>query len=91
MDFEWNPQKAELNIQKHGVCLEEAASVFGDYFSWAYPDVAHSINELRYITVGLSDKIACLLLSIPSAVKLSALFSARPATRRERNYYESQR
>lgn len=91
MDFEWNPQKAELNIQKHGVCLEEASSVFGDYFSWTYPDVAHSIDESRYITVGLSDKNRLLIVVHTQRGETIRIISARPATKRERNYYESQR
>lgn len=27
--FEWDTQKAELNLQKHGVAFEEASTVFG--------------------------------------------------------------
>ncbi len=30
MEFEWNADKAALNLQKHGVTFEEAARVFLD-------------------------------------------------------------
>ena len=30
MEFEWHPQKEQLNIEKHGVDFTEAATVFGD-------------------------------------------------------------
>lgn len=33
MDFEWNPQKAARNLQKHGVSFSEAATVFDDPLS----------------------------------------------------------
>jgi len=28
MLFEWDPEKAELNLKKHGVSFDEAATVF---------------------------------------------------------------
>jgi uncharacterized DUF497 family protein len=28
--FEWDPGKAALNLQKHGVSFEDASAVFGD-------------------------------------------------------------
>ncbi|MBB1126331.1 BrnT family toxin [Thiospirillum jenense] len=28
MNFEWNPQKAEINNKKHGVSFEELTAVF---------------------------------------------------------------
>ena len=30
MKFEWNEKKAKINIDKHGVSFEEAATVFYD-------------------------------------------------------------
>lgn len=30
MDYEWNPEKAERNLEKHSVSFEEAATVFDD-------------------------------------------------------------
>jgi hypothetical protein len=30
LSFEWDPTKAELNKQKHGVSFEEAQTVFDD-------------------------------------------------------------
>ena len=29
-NFEWDPYKAKLNVQKHGVAFEHAAEVFQD-------------------------------------------------------------
>ncbi|NIV39091.1 MAG: BrnT family toxin, partial [Anaerolineae bacterium] len=33
MQFEWDPNKALENLQKHKVAFEEAATVFGDHLS----------------------------------------------------------
>jgi uncharacterized DUF497 family protein len=30
LKFEWNPKKAQKNIEKHGVSFDEAATVFSD-------------------------------------------------------------
>jgi uncharacterized protein len=43
MEFEWNPDKAESNYEKHGVSFEEAATVFNDALSVTFPDPAHSL------------------------------------------------
>ena len=45
MDFEWDLQKADINTKKQGVSFEEASAVFGDYLSFTYPDLGHSIQE----------------------------------------------
>jgi uncharacterized DUF497 family protein len=45
MDFEWNPRKAELNVRKHGVSFNEAATIFGDELAITVADPDHSDNE----------------------------------------------
>lgn len=54
MKFEWNPNKAALNIEKHDVSFQEAATVFNDPLSVTFPDPAHSVGENRYIIIGVS-------------------------------------
>ena len=63
MNFEWDPEKAERNIRKHGVSFDEAASVFGDPLSMTYDDPDHSWDEDRYITIGTSQSERLLILS----------------------------
>jgi uncharacterized DUF497 family protein len=55
--FEWDAGKAKLNIRKHLVSFEEAATVFLlDEFSTTTADPDHSDRKNRFITVGLSAK-----------------------------------
>ncbi len=54
MEFEWDPDKAIKNIKKHEVSFNEAATVFGDPLSATFPDPYHSIQESRFIIIGLS-------------------------------------
>ncbi len=44
---QWNPDKAILNLEKHGVSFQEAATVFNDPLSVTFPDPDHSIRESR--------------------------------------------
>ena len=52
--FEWDTEKAESNLQKHGVSFDEAATVFFDPLSLTNPDPLHSAVESRFVTTGLS-------------------------------------
>ncbi|NET61234.1 MAG: BrnT family toxin [Symploca sp. SIO2E6] len=47
MEFEWNSNKAQSNLKKHGISFNEAATVFGDSLSVTFPDPDHSIGESR--------------------------------------------
>jgi uncharacterized DUF497 family protein len=89
MDFEWDLQKADINSKKHGVSFEEASTVFGDYLSFTYPDSAHSIQEERYIIIGLSSQDRILIISHAYHGETIRVISARQATKQERDFYES--
>ncbi|MFB3787428.1 MAG: BrnT family toxin [bacterium] len=61
--FEWDSQKAVMNLRKHGVSFEEVSTVFGDPFSMNMPDPDHSITEDRYLLLGVSQRKRCLVVS----------------------------
>jgi uncharacterized DUF497 family protein len=88
IEFEWDPNKAEKNIKKHQVSFNEAATVFGDPLSMTFYDPDHSIDEDRYITVGLSRLGKLLVVSHADRGDRIRIISARKATRRERKFYE---
>jgi uncharacterized DUF497 family protein len=89
--FEWDPDKAEENVLKHQVSFSEAATVFGDPLSMTFYDPDHSINEDRYITVGLSRTGRLLVVShTDRGNRRIRIISARRATRRESKFYEEQ-
>jgi hypothetical protein len=56
MKFDWDTNKAKSNLQKHAVSFEEAQTVFYDFLSITIIDPVHSINEERFITIGMSSK-----------------------------------
>jgi uncharacterized protein len=90
MEFEWNPNKAELNCEKHNVSFEEAATVFNDLLSVTFPDPDHSIGESRYVIIGVSRSGQLLIVSHTDRGEKVRIISARKATRQERRFYEEE-
>ena len=90
MDFEWDEAKHRRNVSKHGVGFAEACTVFGDPLEVTIPDPDHSTAEQRYLSVGLSIRGRVLVVSYAEpADDTIRIISAREASRRERNDYES--
>jgi hypothetical protein len=52
--FEWDEEKAALNVVKHGVRFEEAREAFHDPCRVEVFDDEHSEDEVRYQLIGLS-------------------------------------
>ena len=49
LEFEWDTQKAVVNLAKHKVAFEEAATVFGDPLGRIMADPRHSSVEERFV------------------------------------------
>lgn len=88
LKFEWNEDKAEANLAKHGVSFEEAASVFGDPLALTFRDPDHSISEERWLTFGVSYSDRLLVVAHAERGRSIRIISARRATRQERGIYE---
>ena len=89
MEFIWNPSKAELNLEKHGVSFREAATVFNDPLSVTFPNPEHSIGEARYVIIGTSRFGQLLVVAHTDQEEKVRIISARKATRQERRFYET--
>ena len=88
LKFEWDSNKAKSNQKKHGVSFEEAKTVFQDPLSINYDDPDHSIDENRYIIIGLSSQGRYLFVSHTERENKIRLISARLLTPKERRDYE---
>ena len=86
--FEWDLEKARQNVRKHRVSFEEAATVFGDPLSLTIDDPAHSVEEDRFVTLGLSVNRRLLVVVHAERGDTLRIISARRATARERRAYE---
>lgn len=86
MDYEWDPEKARSNREKHGISFADAVVVLEDAFALTIPDV-HAEEE-RFITIG-EDAFGQVLVVVYTyrSDDIIRIISARTATRRERRVY----
>jgi uncharacterized protein len=89
MDFEWDPEKAAKNLEKHWVDFAEASTFFGDPLELAIADPMHSVDELRFLSVGRATSGRILVVSYTERGSNILIISARHAAPRERRQYES--
>lgn len=92
-DFEWDPEKARQNRQKHGVSFEQGAMVFRDPNAASLYDDEHSGTEDRWITLGISANGGLLVVhhtfqEIDAAHVRIRIFSCRRATTQENKQYQ---
>ena len=84
--FEWDMDKARRNVEKHNVAFEEAATVFDDPIFITFIDEEHSLDEERYITIGLSSEGRLLVLAHADREDRVRTISARRATKSEEQF-----
>ena len=90
ISFEWDPSKAEINFEKHGVRFSEAITVFDDPLGITIPDPGHSWEEARDLTVGISLAGRHLIVAHTDRQDRIRLISARKLTRGEQKAYENE-
>lgn len=88
LQFEWDEVKDKENQRKHGICFEEAKTIFNDSHSITINDPTHSIEETRFIDIGLSINNRILVVSYTERQEKIRIISCRKATLSERRIYE---
>ncbi|MBE7551804.1 MAG: BrnT family toxin [Candidatus Brocadiae bacterium] len=91
LTFEWDAEKARENLRKHNVSFEEAKTIFDDPFSITIADPEHSVDEDRYIDIGLSTKGQFLVVVYTERGTNIRIISCRKATNLERRSYEQEK
>jgi uncharacterized protein len=87
--FEWDENKNQINIKKHGIDFAEAVYVFADPFALNIPDDKHSEDEERWILLGRSFQSTILLIVHTEREGDSIrIISARKSTKNEQRIYE---
>jgi len=89
--FEWDLKKEKINQRKHGVSFAEAKSVFLDDEALLIPDPDHSLDEDRFVLLGMSHKTRVLLVChcYRENDQVVRLISARKADQQESREYFS--
>ncbi len=92
MLFEWDEDKNQSNISKHGISFEEAQAVFYDENALLIDDPDHSDAEERFILIGISASLRLLVVChcYRQADYVIRIISARKATKFESKQYGGQ-
>ncbi len=91
-DFVWDNLKARRNLQKHGISFHRATSAFLDRRAVSIYDEQHSIDEDRWVLLGLDHTGNLLVVIHTFEVELNEevrvrIISARKATLTEAKHY----
>ena len=90
MKVAWDESKNLANQAKHGVSFEEASQLFSsgvDYLEIF--DEAHSDEEERFIAIGPVARGVVVVVWTEQEEDTTRIISARRATKRERDHYQS--
>jgi len=87
--FEYDQATSRTNRRKHGVSFEEAQTVFFDENAIRYFDPDHSVNEDRFLMLGMSWTLRVLVVCHCFRVNESVIriSSARKANKKESAEY----
>lgn len=87
MDYEWDPDKAKLNLKKHGVAFADAVAVLEDDRAMTIRDYAREAEE-RWVTLGMDGLGRVLVVVYTWRGERLRMITARRATPAERRQYE---
>ncbi len=90
--FEWDPRKARANLSKHGVSFKEASTAFYDDFGLLLDDPDATVQEDRFILLGLSSGVRLLVVvhCFREPDETIRIISARQADQYETELYQEQ-
>ena len=76
-------------MEKHGISFDEASTVFFDERALLFDDPEHSVDEDRFILLGMSDtaKVCIVCHCYRESDTVIRIISARQATRKEAEHY----
>ena len=86
MEFEWDEDKAAINLDKHEIPFEYAARVFLDPYRLEEEELIEYEEEVRRRVIGMVDDHV-LLVVYTERFPRTRIISARRATRHERRKY----
>lgn len=90
--FEWDTDKNNKNIKKHGITFEEATTVFYNANAIVFDDPDHSIDENRFLIIGVSnhDNLCIVSHCYKGHDERIRIISARKADNDEKEVYNEQ-
>ena len=87
MKVVWDPVKAKINFEKHGVLLSDAEVALFDPFELTRED-ERSEGEQRFVTIGTDAAGKIVVVAFTPRSECLRVISSRKATKKERTNYE---
>jgi uncharacterized DUF497 family protein len=88
--FEWDEDKANENISKHGLRFEDILPIFDDPLFWEQTDFANStLEETRFLGVGKLNNFAVIVSCYTERNGRTRIINARITTSEEERKYEN--
>lgn len=81
------PKRPRISRSTASIFAKQRLSL-DDPLSYTFPDIEHSTDESRFITMGLSARGRLLVVAHTESNESIRIISARVATRTERKVYE---
>ncbi|MCD8335796.1 MAG: BrnT family toxin [Lachnospiraceae bacterium] len=86
--FEWDENKNQINIKKHGISFENAREIFYDDAAILFDDPEHSKDEERFLIIGNDEREkTCIVSHCYRKNDVIRIISARKATAKEKQIY----
>ena len=89
MSCHFDPEKARLNLAKHGVSFADAEPVFYDPMALTTED-NDAVGEFRLVTMGMDALGRVLVVVYTQRGEQTRIISARKASAGERKKYDAQ-
>ncbi len=84
--FEWDDEKSKKVLQEHGIAFEEACTIFFDDNEITLPDTRFEYGEIRYITVGMSNKARLLVVAWTERENIRLITAIKAGKKYEQRY-----
>ena len=88
MEYEWDPEKDQLNRERRGLSFAEAATVFLDPLAATVADDRYPYDEFRFRTTGYTATGRLVIVAHTDRAERIRIISARDANSKERRQYE---
>ena len=90
MQFEWDENKRQTNIEKHGIDFADAVKIF-DGFTHTTQDTREDWGEERFVAVGILNGLEIAVIYTPRNGKRRIISVRRARVMERKIYYEEAR
>ncbi len=87
MQFEWDEEKNQANIRKHGIAFDDAVDIFNHPLLCRIDDRIN-YDEERWVAIGCIHHLTGVVVYTERVGDIVRIISARKAPKKETQYYE---